>query len=224
MHRALLALGLLTPWLFGNAIARLFEGDEPSVSHGHPFEGSLEHGKRIPTRGRHHSSYSRLGTALGRTCVHEDVRDTLLAAFQHAEADHRWVVGETGTCEGGPFPPHKTHQSGLSVDLFVPARLGGRPARLPTLPFFKFGYGIELDEDGAWGPYTLDFEALAILLGEVRDQALDHDLALGRVILAPDLQPELRAAAPEGSLRGIPFNSKQAWVRHDEHVHLDFLQ
>ncbi|MCB9797078.1 MAG: hypothetical protein H6741_30705 [Alphaproteobacteria bacterium] len=178
----------------------------------------------MPTRGRHHASYSRLGAALGRTCVHEKVRDTLLAAFEEAEAEHTWVVGETGKCDGGPFPPHKTHQSGLSVDLFVPARLGGRAARLPTLPFFKFGYGIEFDDAGAWGPYQIDFKALAMLLGQVRDQAPAHGLALGRVIFAPDLQPKLRAAAPKGSLEGISFNSKPAWVRHDEHAHLDFVE
>ncbi|MCB9797333.1 MAG: penicillin-insensitive murein endopeptidase [Alphaproteobacteria bacterium] len=225
MFRALLLLSLLaSPLLFGNWIARQLESDAPSVSHGSPAAGSLENGKRLPTRGRHHASYSRLGATLGRTCVHERVRDTLLAAFAAADTGHTWVIGETGRCEGGPFPPHKTHQSGLSVDLFVPTRLGGRPARLPTWPLFKFGYGIELDDAGTWGPYTLDFEALAVLLGALRDAAPDQGLRVGRVIFAPDLQPELRQAAPKGSLKGLSFNSKGAWVRHDEHVHVDFVQ
>ena len=76
---------LVLVWIiihFGNDAFRAFESDIPSRSRGTTGNGSLENGKRLPTSGPNFSSYSRLGALLGRTAVHNKVRDVLVDHLQ----------------------------------------------------------------------------------------------------------------------------------------------
>lgn len=60
-----------------------------------------------------------------RLFVHSDVEKILLEAFDelHKKApDARFVIGEASFRGGGLLPGHKTHQNGITVDLFVPVR------------------------------------------------------------------------------------------------------
>jgi penicillin-insensitive murein endopeptidase len=109
-----------------------------SVSLGTPAHGSLRNGVSLPHRGDGFVTYSRLGNLLGRQYVHSRVRDTLLAAFSslHAARPERvFVLGETGFKSGGRFRPHRTHQNGLSVDVFMPVHNAQRRfVGMPTAP------------------------------------------------------------------------------------------
>jgi penicillin-insensitive murein endopeptidase len=126
----------------------------PSRSVGTTSAGRLEHGKRLPTHGPNFRAYSRLGAAVGRNAVHLQVRETVVAAYARAYAvlpEAKFLYGETGWPAGGPFPPHRTHENGLSVDFMVPVRTrDGTPTELPTWPWHTFGYGIEFDSVGNW--------------------------------------------------------------------------
>ncbi len=224
---AALSAGLVaTVWL-GNDVIRLFEGDAPSVSHGTTAAGSLEHGKRLPTAGANYRAYSRLAALIGRNTVHHAVRDVVLAAYDHLDEEgvgHRFVYGETGWPSGGPFPPHRTHRNGLCVDFMVPL-LGdeGEPRRFPTRLHTRFGYDLEFDENGTLGHRTIDFAAIATHLNALHDAAADHGLAIDRVIIAPEYIPLVTAADPTGRVgMHVPFMRSEAWVRHDEHYHVDF--
>lgn len=234
--RAVLLTGIVIGALaasirFGNDLARTVESSAPSVSRGSPERGSLEHGKRLPSSGPNFVAYSYFGAMLGRNSVDGAVRATVLDAYTRMRNDRpdvRWVYGETGWPRGGPFPPHKTHENGRSVDFFVPARDDvGHSVRVPTWPWTKFGYALNFDAHGdgtgtARGLH-IDFPAIGAHLAALADAARAHGLDVDVVIFAPELESRLMAT-PEGrALRGrIRFSRTTPWVRHDEHYHVNF--
>jgi penicillin-insensitive murein endopeptidase len=216
---AVLLVAAATLVRFGNDLARLVENDRPSVRH----EGWLENGKRLPTSGPNFVAYSWLGAALGRNAVHDRVRDTLLDAFADLAESHPdvlFVYGETGWPSGGAFWPHRTHREGLSVDVMVPVRSGGRPSRRPTWPWNRWGYDVEFDASGVSGDLVIDFEAVSAHLMALHRAADANGLRIERVIFDAELLPELRAA--KGRLPPVKLQG-EAWVRHDEHYHVDFV-
>jgi penicillin-insensitive murein DD-endopeptidase len=199
-----------------------------SVSRGNPGNGSLESGVSFPARGEGLVTYSRLGNLLGRQYVHSSVRDTVLRAFAslHAAKPERiFVLGETGFKSGGRIRPHRTHQNGLSVDLFMPVFNGeGRAVPMPTAPWNKFGYSLDFDSRGRRGDLSIDFESVAELLVELDEQARLHGLVVARVIVAPEYIGRILAAERVGGVARLAasFMRTAAWVRHDEHIHVDF--
>jgi penicillin-insensitive murein endopeptidase len=213
---------------WGNEGLRALEGTTPSRSNGSPSNGSLEHGKRLPTSGRNFGCYSRLGTLLGRGSVHSSVRDAVVEAYallERSAPGWQFTYGETGWPGGGRFRPHRSHQNGLSVDFMMPLRdiNTNEPVRFPASPLNKFGYGLELDPHGAFGTYRIDFEVLARHLVALDETSRRHGLVIAKVILAPEYLPLLWSTDTGRRLRSrLPFMEKPAWVRHDEHYHVDF--
>jgi len=223
------ALGVIccSAWAWGNDVIRAFESERTSVSHGTTSDGSLERGRRLPTSGANFHAYSRLGALLGRNAVHSVVREVVLAAYDSMgviRPDAEFVYGETGWPSGGPFPPHRTHENGTSVDLFVPVLdADGKPAILPIRPWNKFGYSIEFDAEGRWEEYRIDFETLALHLLVLEAEAQRRGARIDRVILAPEFKDELEASeVGRRALATLPWMQGRPWVRHDEHYHVDF--
>ena len=221
-----LASGSLLWW--GNEVLRALEPDTPSQSVGTASKGRLEHGKRMPTSGANFTTYSKLGALLGRQAVHSSVRDLLLDVYrQLAESspETTYVLGETGWPDGGSFAPHRTHQNGLSVDFMVPLQdRDGSPVTMACWPWNKFGYGLEYDKRGERGEERIDFDALGEHLYALGKTAKKHGVKIERVILAPDLRDELFASR-RGPWRRkhLVFLRRGAWVRHDDHYHVDFV-
>ncbi|WP_437996935.1 penicillin-insensitive murein endopeptidase [Sorangium sp. So ce185] len=228
-RRLALAAGLLllAPVVVAHARVWLDDG-APSESAGSPAQGRLRHGHPLPPSGPGHVTYSYLGASLGRQYVHGAVRDALLEAFAAVSAarpGRRFVVGETGHRQGGAFWPHRTHQNGLSVDIFVPLRdAAGRPADVATYPWNQLGYGLEFDAQGRRGDLAIDFDDLARLLSALDEEARPRKLRIERIILAPEYVP-LLLASPAGRALG-PLSGailrRQVWWRHDEHAHIEF--
>jgi penicillin-insensitive murein endopeptidase len=219
-------LGFAAFSLAGNEVLRALEDDAPSRSIGTRSDGALVAGRRLPSFGPNFRTYSPLGSTLGRTAVHHRVRDTLLAAWASLAETHpdvTWQYGETGWPGGGPFWPHLTHRHGLSVDHMVPVRRAGSTGILPCRPYNALCYASHADARGDFGAHQLDFEALAALLAALADHAPRRGLGIDLVIFAPDLQDDL-ARAPGGAavVRRLRFSTRAAWVRHDNHVHVDF--
>lgn len=70
---------------------------------------------------------------------------------------------------------------------------------------------------------TIDFESVAELLVEVDRQAERHGLAVERFIVAPEFVERVLSARAAGIRRlSQRFMRTPAWVRHDEHLHIDF--
>lgn len=134
------------------------------------------------------------------------------------------MYAETGFETGGSFKPHKTHQNGLSVDHMVPMRdADGRSVHLPTSPFNKLGYSIELDGQGRYEDLALDAGAMAELLHQLHLAAIAEGISIWRVIFDPELQHLLHTTPQWPYLEEhIQFSKQRSWVRHDEHFHVDF--
>jgi penicillin-insensitive murein endopeptidase len=168
-----------------------------------------------------------LGFGLGRTYVHSTVRDIMRDAFADLAKSHpdlRFTYGESGWATGGRFWPHKGHSNGTAADFFVPVRsLDGEVSQLPNSSVNLFGYAIQFDRNGRSGLNTIDFEAMALHLLALERAAHAHGIGIRRVIFDVNLQPKL-AATGAGLLvtKHLAFNKQQAWVRHDEHYHVDF--
>ncbi len=220
----LTAIGLLaTPW-----VRVALDDDAPSRGVGNLSDGKLIHGHVFAPWGPGYHTYSFLGATLGRQYAVGQVRDAVRGAFaQRATAGRTYVLGEIAVRGGGPFHGHRTHQNGLSVDIFMPVRDGrGEITSLPTWPWQGLGYWWQFDEKGsATDGHRIDFAELATFLVELQRQATVHKLDIVRVIITPEYVPILIAAG-EGHLGalGDKLTRNPVWVRHDEHVHVDFRQ
>jgi len=189
--------------------------------------GRLEGGVSLPLSGENFSAYSFAGWSLGRTYVHREVQDVILRAYKELETtapEKVFVYGETGNENGGPFEPHKTHQNGLAVDLMVPVLLDGVSVPLPGGMFNRYGYDIEFNNKGKFEEYSIDFEALGELVYQLDRAARELKVGISRVIFEVPLQKLLwRSARGEYLRKNVVFSTKAAWVRHDEHIHVDFV-
>lgn len=225
---ALTLVLLVVGWAFvGPDVLARFESELPSDARGTRANGYLVHGKHLPVSGPNFTTYSRLGSSIGRTCLHGQVRDAMLAAYASVYAKHpayHFTYGETGWCWGGSFWPHRTHQNGLSVDFMVPVKRKERIVETPTTVLDGFGYASEYDDTGKMGEYQIDFEAMAAHLEALRVAAREHGLAIDQVILEPPLQQELfKTKAGKPLKKRLPWVERAVWVRHDDHYHVDFV-
>jgi penicillin-insensitive murein DD-endopeptidase len=198
-----------------------------SNCYGSVSNGRLENGVKLPASGANFETYSGLGSTAGRTFVHSKVREIVLDAYKAiatASPELKFVYGETGWESGGRIKPHRTHQNGLSVDFFVPVRdPEGRSVRLPTAITNKFGYDIDFDSSAQYRGLKIDFSSLAEHLYQLDVAARNHGSSLALVIFDPPYLTKLLATTRGAYLQqNVPFMKGSAWVRHDEHYHVDF--
>jgi penicillin-insensitive murein DD-endopeptidase len=199
-----------------------------SICYGISSNGKIDDAAQLPSSGANFSAYSDAGIALGRTYVHTQVLGIIVAAYRELEQtlpETKFVYGETGWKNGGSFKPHRTHQNGLSVDFFVPVRdATGRSVALPTTITNKFGYDIEFDSRAKFRDYVIDFDAIGEHLYALDIAAKKHKAPIKLVIFEPAYLPKLFATKRGDYLKSnVKFMRTQAWVRHDEHYHVDFL-
>lgn len=225
----LVVLALVGLLRYGNTLAIALESPQPSRSVGTPAEGGLHHGKRLPSRGPNFRAYSDLGALVGRNAVHHRVRDTVLDAYAQIAREMpeaKFVYGETGWPWGGSFKPHRTHENGMAVDFFVPVRdHSGRAQHVPTHAFNRYGYDLEFSADGRLHDYRIDYDAMAAHLRALQQAGQRHGLDIRVVIFDQPLQQALFASRGGAGLRHqVPFSRGKAWVRHDEHYHVVFVE
>lgn len=205
------------------------ESSRPSVCRGNVVYGRLEGGGRIAYSGDNFRAYSFLGFLIGRTFVHSAVRNAMRDAYADVYATHpdlRFVYAETSWPWGGRFWPHKTHANGTAVDFHVPVRASdGTVTEIATHALNRFGYDVEFDANGRSGSYQIDFEAMALHLLALDKAAQANGTRIGHVIFDPTLHGKLFATPAGARLakRGLAFSKYQAWVRHDEHYHVNFV-
>jgi penicillin-insensitive murein endopeptidase len=200
-----------------------------SICYGTTQKGRLENGEKLPKSGNNFSSYSEIGWAAGRTFVHSKVKEILLVAYQNLEMSAPgkvFVYAETGWEKGGSFKPHKTHQNGLSTDLMVPIVESkiGKSVPMPTNNVLnKWGYSIEFNSKGIYKEYAIDFEALGELIYHIHAAAAHRQVKMWRVIFDPAMITLLHASKRGAFIKqNIMIPTKKSWVRHDEHIHIDF--
>ena len=198
-----------------------------SICYGTVSNGRLEDGVSLPASGPNFSAYSALGVSLGRTYVHSTVADIITQAYRQLEqtaSDKVFVYGETGWKKGGRMRPHRTHKNGLSVDFMVPVMdAQGISRPLPGDMDNKYGYEIDFDAQGRFGDYRIDFAALAEHLYQLDLAAKAKGRGLALVIIDPPYLAKLFATTRGPYLQThLKFMKGSAWIRHDEHYHVDF--
>jgi penicillin-insensitive murein endopeptidase len=198
-----------------------------STCYGAPGQGRLQGGVPLPSQGQNYVPYSTLGVALGRTYVHQTVRDIVVDAYEAmriSAPEKRFMYGETGLATGGPFKPHRTHQSGISVDFMVPViDRAHRSVLLPTAIQNKFGYGLEFDDSGSLDDLQIDFEAMAEHIYQLAEAAKKRQVKIKTVIFQKELRELLFQTRRGGVLRdSVPFMKTTPWIKHDEHYHVEF--
>jgi penicillin-insensitive murein DD-endopeptidase len=201
---------------------------EPSICYGSTANGRLENGVRLPSKGVNFVAYSDIAVLAGRTYVHSEVYEILMAAWKALEKeqpDKVYKYAETGFERGGEFSPHKTHRNGLSVDFMTPMiNADGTSVHLPTHPFNRFGYDIELDDKGLYKDLRVDYEALAAHIVALHKATKARGHKIWRVIFDPKLQAGLYDTRYGDYIREhVQLSKKPSWVRHDEHYHVDFI-
>lgn len=199
-----------------------------SICYGTTQKGRLVNGEKLPISGNNFSTYSEIGWTAGRTFVHSKVKEILLSAYQNLEKSALgkvFVYAETGWEKGGSFKPHKTHQNGLSIDLMVPILESktSKSVPLPTTVLNKWGYSIEFNSKGIYKEYTIDFETLGELVYQIHAAATNRHVKVSRVIFDPAMITLLHASKRGAFIKlNIMIPTKKSWVRHDEHIHIDF--
>ncbi|NJO67909.1 MAG: hypothetical protein HC830_00315 [Bacteroidetes bacterium] len=108
---------LLTPQIFHKN-----KGESKSI--GDYNGGSMKNGYLLPRSGENFICYSWLSYyLLGREYVNSKVYYTVLASYADLEKsypDRKFVYMEAAKRDGGRIYPHRTHQSGLSIDFMSP--------------------------------------------------------------------------------------------------------
>jgi penicillin-insensitive murein DD-endopeptidase len=197
-----------------------------SVCFGKVSNGRLEAGVKLPAEGVNFYPYSSLAVTAGRTYVHSRVAKIVeesYAALAKSMPETVFVYGETGWRSGGRFQPHRTHQNGLSVDFFVPVlNHEGKSVPIPTFPTTRFGYDLEFNAAAQLDGLRIDFVALAEHLYHLNLAAKRNKSAIALVIFDPAYLDRLFATPRGAKIRSLPFMKGQPWVRHDEHIHVDF--
>ena len=202
-------------------------GATDSKCYGTVSNGRLENGIQLPSSGSNYSAYNSLGVTLGRNYVHSKVSEIVIAAYAAVASTAPkkvFVYGETGWASGGRIRPHKTHQNGTSVDFFVPViDETGKSVPLPTTALTEFGYSIDFDSNAQFEKYSIDFEALGEHLFQLYTAAKQHDAGIALVIFDPRYMPRLFQTEHGIFLKEkLNFMQHDAWVRHNEHYHVDF--
>ena len=94
-----------------NPVLIHFESDTPSASHGESWQGSLEHGKRMPSSGENFSGVSHLLMALGRNGVHSELRKAVLAAYDTKPKASNTALAFDASSLPLSFYPNSTRQN-----------------------------------------------------------------------------------------------------------------
>lgn len=180
----------------------------------------------MPAEGFNFLPYSSLAVVAGRTYVHSRVAKIVEESYDalgRVLPNTVFVYGETGWRKGGRFRPHRTHQNGLSVDFFVPVlNRDGKSVPIPTSATTRFGYDLEFDAEARLDALNIDFVALAEHLHQLNVASKRNKSAIALVIFDPAYLPKLFATPRGPEIRPLPFMKGKPWVRHDEHIHVDF--
>ena len=199
-----------------------------STCYGRVENGRLEDSVSLPREGPNFVRMAQGPVSAGRVFVHSIVRDIVVDAYSALAAERpkvRWVYGETGLQYGGPIPPHRTHQNGLSVDLFVPVvDIDGNSVQFPNRSDNGYGYQVDFDAAGENSTHSIDFASLGDLLYQLHMAAKKRGSGLSLVVFQQELRSRLFQTARGRWLKeNIPFPNWDDSVRHDDHLHVDFV-
>lgn len=107
----------------GDPLSRRFLAAPGALSVGAPSAGTLERGIQLP---EHSGLYQRIFPQYqyGSSHTIEHLQTAIAAFRQRYRYPGVLVVSNLSRLDGGPFHPHRSHQSGRDVDIWLPALKG----------------------------------------------------------------------------------------------------
>ena len=209
------------------------KGDKkPSISSGAVSSGKMTNGKLIPFYGNNFSYFDKGSYLGGRGYVHSKVLTILLESYQQLETiipNRKFFVMESANKEGGKLAPHRTHQTGLSVDFMM-------PLIKDNVPYYKLDdlgtrhYLLSFNDNGEYSndmTVKVDFNLIAQHILILNKEAKKVGLKVKKVIIKIEYKDELFATEYGKKLKSsgiyvVKGLSKMINALHDEHYHIDF--
>ncbi|SFT40758.1 penicillin-insensitive murein endopeptidase [Lishizhenia tianjinensis] len=204
----------------------------PSTYTGTPANGSLNHAKILPPKGKNFFYFDSTSYLKDRAFTHSDIRDIVLNTYANLDVIYPgriFSIMEASNKKGGKMDPHRTHQNGMSVDFMFPKLKNGVPYHhLDTLGFLH--YLLDFDENGRYTKDTtisIDFETSTHHIYLLALEAEKLNYAIEKVLIYTEYKDELFRTTYGKKLKqkGIYFAqylTPKINNLHDDHYHIDF--
>jgi LysM repeat protein len=196
-----------------------FDFDDSAVSIGNPNSGSLENGIKM----QESDAYTFVsGFIYGSAYAMENLQTALANFRQDVDFDGQIVISDLSKKGGGQLDPHKSHQAGRDVDIWLPNVKGvyRKKERSVGMKSIHRAVGDEIDWYATWG-----LVRALIQTGSVHSIFLDYDRQkyvydAARNMGATKEQLDAWIQYPRGktSSKGIFRHSAE----HFTHIHVRF--
>ena len=205
---------------------------KPSKSSGAVSNGTMTNGKLIPFYGKNFTYFDKGSYLSGRAYVNNKVLTTLLESYKRLEeldSNRKFFIMESANKTGGKLAPHRTHQTGLSVDFMMPLIQDKKPYyKLDNLGTRH--YLLSFNDNGEYGNDTavkVDFNLIAQHILILNEEAKKVGLKIKKVIIKIEYKDELFATEYGKKLKSsgiyvVKGLTKMINALHDEHYHIDF--
>lgn len=203
-----------------------------SQSIGTVSDGQLIDGVKIPLKGENYFYFDDLSYQMDRAYLNDKVLNTLLDGYQLMKdqyPERTFGIMEGSNKNGGPIPPHQTHQNGTSVDFMTPLLAHEKPfTELDHIGASH--YLLEFNDDGTYSKnkeVLIDFDCIAAHILALQEAGKQYGTYVKKVIFKIELKDELFASPNGQKLKesGIYFAQKltqKVNEVHDDHYHVDF--
>ena len=205
--------------------------DTASAAIGTVGNGTLQHAKLMPYKGKNFIYFDRDSYLAGRGFLHGSARQSVLATYDSLSRvlPHRYFnIMECSNEKGGEMFPHKTHQTGMSIDFMMPLLKDNKPYYgLDTIGAAH--YMLNFDDDGKYTrdpSISIDFNLVARKIMLLDYFARQNGLNIFKVIIKIELKDELFATEYGKLLKASGIYVVQGLsplinALHDDHFHID---
>ncbi|NOQ73002.1 MAG: hypothetical protein GQ574_13415 [Crocinitomix sp.] len=205
--------------------------DTVSAAIGTVGNGTLQHAKLMPYKGKNFIYFDRESYLAGRGFLHGSVRKSVLTTYDSLSRSlpHRYFnIMECSNEDGGEMFPHKTHQTGMSIDFMMPLLKDNKPYYgLDTIGAAH--YMLNFDDDGKYSrdpSISIDFNLVARKILLLDYFARQNGLNIFKVIIKIELKDELFATEYGKILKASEIYVVQGLsplinALHDDHFHID---
>jgi penicillin-insensitive murein endopeptidase len=203
-----------------------------SISSGEYNSGSLKNAYLLPLKNKNWKCYSWLSYfILGREYVNSKLYRTIDQTYSQLSKQYpkrMFIYMESARKKGGRLFPHRTHQTGLSIDFMSPLIKNGEPKYFNAYGIFR--YALNFDKDGRLisdTDVTIDFDILANHILLLDKNARKNGLRIKKVIFKIDLKDNLFKTETGQQLKNSDIYFAQNLTPtlnklHDDHYHVDF--
>jgi LysM repeat protein len=196
-----------------------FDFPNEAVSVGNPNQGSLENGIKM----QESAAYTFVSPYIYGSAFAMESLQTALANFrQDVDFDGQIVISDLSKKGGGYFEPHKSHQAGRDVDIWLPNVKGVYRKKERSVGMKKIhrAVGTEIDWYATWGLVRALIQTGAVhsIFLDYSQQKFVYDAARNMGATKEELDEWIQYPRGQRSTKGI-FRHSDA---HYTHIHVRF--